>query len=84
MESFFDMGISQVTGNHGIQETKIYRTTDGNRVIVTHTFNTILFLVALLASKMDWTETAVVHPQLSHHGKCGSRCVKSDISHKTQ
>ena len=39
-KSFFDQGISQATDNHGIQETKIYRTSDGNRVVVTHTFNT--------------------------------------------
>jgi len=40
-KSFFDQGINQATDNHGIQETKIYRTTDGSRVVVTHTFNTM-------------------------------------------
>lgn len=37
-KAFFDQGISQAEDNHGIQETKVYRTGDSSRVVVTHTF----------------------------------------------
>ncbi len=38
-KSFFDMFVGQAEVDHAIQETKVYRTVDGGRVVVTHTFN---------------------------------------------
>lgn len=36
--ALFTSGESQIAEQHGIEETKVYRTTDGERVVVTHTF----------------------------------------------
>lgn len=52
-KSFFGMGISQATENHGIQETKVYRTVDGSRVVVTHTFKTMEDVEKHLAMMAD-------------------------------
>lgn len=38
-KSFFDTFTGQSEVERGIQETKVYRTVDGSRVVVTHTFN---------------------------------------------
>ena len=38
-QTIFGKVMSQVAEQHGIQETKVYRTADSSRVVVTHTFS---------------------------------------------
>ena len=40
-KSLFSSQMSLIGEEHGIQETKVYRTVDGSRVIGSHTFNTM-------------------------------------------
>jgi hypothetical protein len=40
-KSFFDTFIGQAEVDNAIQETKVYRTVDGGRVVVKHTFNSM-------------------------------------------
>ncbi|NKQ36010.1 MAG: hypothetical protein HF973_10405 [Chloroflexi bacterium] len=45
--------MSQAVGENGIQETKAYRTVDGSRVVVTHTFNSMEDVEKHLAMMAD-------------------------------
>lgn len=40
-KALFGSQMNLISEKHGIQDTKVYRTLDSNRVIGTHTFNTL-------------------------------------------
>ena len=40
-KSLFSSQMSLIAEKHGIQETKVYRAVDSNRVVGSHTFNTL-------------------------------------------
>lgn len=52
-KSFFDTFIGQTEVDNAIQETKVYRTVDGSRVVVTHTFNSMADVDKHLAMMAD-------------------------------